>query len=171
MSQLCRVNQDPDEIRGLLGVIEMKGWRSYTPPGNAAHCIHTHGKLWLLGGQASFCRPPASAPLWSLLLTGPSFPFNPAFSLAVVSRWHSSFRLSSLPSLAQWWYGGHPLKVLTNEKRGGLKVIAFDRSPFKLFTLRFSNQSVQAPSFERRRTAQRSLFLSFEINNCFQISA
>jgi hypothetical protein len=25
MSQLCRVNQDPDEISGLLGVIEMKG--------------------------------------------------------------------------------------------------------------------------------------------------
>jgi hypothetical protein len=44
-------------------------------------------------------------------------------------------------------YGGvgitrtHPqinLKVLTNEKRGGLKVVAFDKSPFKLFTLRFS---------------------------------
>jgi hypothetical protein len=30
------------------------------------------------------------------------------------------------------------LKVLTNEKRGGLKV-AFDRSPFKLFTLRFAS--------------------------------
>jgi hypothetical protein len=28
-------------------------------------------------------------------------------------------------------------KVLTNEKRGGLKVGAFDRSPFKLFSLRF----------------------------------
>jgi hypothetical protein len=25
MSQLCRVNQDPDEISGLLGVVEMKG--------------------------------------------------------------------------------------------------------------------------------------------------
>jgi hypothetical protein len=41
------------------------------------------------------------------------------------------------------------LKVLTNEKRGGLKVEAFDRSPFKLFTLKFSNKSVQAPSCER----------------------
>jgi hypothetical protein len=60
---------------------------------------------------------------------------------------------------------------LTNEKRGGLKVVAFDRPPFKLFTLRFSNKSVQAPSCKRRRTAQRSLFLSFEINICFQISA
>ncbi len=28
------------------------------------------------------------------------------------------------------------LKVLTNEKRGGLKVVAFGRSPFKPFTLR-----------------------------------
>ncbi len=28
MSQLCRVNQDPDEISGLLEVIEMKGLRS-----------------------------------------------------------------------------------------------------------------------------------------------
>jgi hypothetical protein len=36
------------------------------------------------------------------------------------------------------------LKVLTNEKRGGLKVVSFNRPPFKLFTLRFSNKSVQA---------------------------
>ncbi len=62
------------------------------------------------------------------------------------------------------------LKVLTNEKRGGLKVVAFDRSPFKLFTLRFSNKSVQAPSCERPRTAPRTLFLSFANNNCFQIT-
>jgi hypothetical protein len=49
-----------------------------------------------------------------------------------------------------------PLKVLTNEKRGDLKAAAFDRSPFKLFTLRFSNKSVQAPFCERPRTAQRT---------------
>jgi hypothetical protein len=60
------------------------------------------------------------------------------------------------------------LKVLTNEKRGGLKVVAFDRTPFKLFTLRFSNKSVQAPSCEKHETTQRTLFLSFEINNCSQ---
>jgi hypothetical protein len=36
------------------------------------------------------------------------------------------------------------LKVLINEKRGGLKVVAFDRSPFKLVSLRLSNKSVQA---------------------------
>jgi hypothetical protein len=48
------------------------------------------------------------------------------------------------------------LKVLTNEKRGGLKVVAFDRSPVKLFALRFSNKSVQAPSCERAKTSQRT---------------
>jgi hypothetical protein len=31
--------------------------------------------------------------------------------------------------------GTGTLKVLTNEKRGGLKVVEFDRFPFKLFTL------------------------------------
>ncbi len=62
------------------------------------------------------------------------------------------------------------LKILTNEIRGGLKVVTFNRYPFRLFTLRFSNKSVQAPSYERPRTAQLTLFLSFEINKCFQIS-
>jgi hypothetical protein len=42
----------------------------------------------------------------------------------------------------------------------GLKVIAFDRSPFKLFTLRFTNKSVKAPSSERPKTSQRTMFLS-----------
>jgi hypothetical protein len=36
------------------------------------------------------------------------------------------------------------LKVLTNEKRGGLRVISFDRSPFKLFSRKFSKESVHA---------------------------
>ncbi len=62
------------------------------------------------------------------------------------------------------------LKLLTNEKRGGLRVILFYRSPFKLFSRKFSKESVQAPSFERPRTAPRTLFVSFAINNCFQIS-
>jgi hypothetical protein len=62
------------------------------------------------------------------------------------------------------------LKVLSNGKRGGLKVEAFDKSPFKLFTLRFSTESVQAPSCKRPKTTQRTLFLSFEINNCFPIT-
>jgi hypothetical protein len=62
------------------------------------------------------------------------------------------------------------LKVLTNEKRGGLKVVLFDRSPFKLFSLRFSTKSVQAPSCERPKTTQRTLSLSFEIKNCYPIA-
>jgi hypothetical protein len=32
------------------------------------------------------------------------------------------------------------LKVLTNDKRGLLKVVAFDKSPIKLFTLKFFKQ-------------------------------
>ncbi len=60
--------------------------------------------------------------------------------------------------------------ILTNEKRGGLKVVAFDKSPFMLFKLRFSNKLVQAPSCKRPKTTQRTLFLPFEINNCFPIT-
>jgi len=63
------------------------------------------------------------------------------------------------------------LKVSTNEKRGRLKVVAFDRSPFKLFSLRFSKKSVQAPSCRRSKTTQRTLFMSFAFNNCLQITA
>jgi hypothetical protein len=62
------------------------------------------------------------------------------------------------------------LKVLTNEKRGGLKVVEFDRSPFKLFMLKFSNKSVQSSSFERPKTAQRIMFLLFANNNCYLIT-
>ncbi len=47
-------------------------------------------------------------------------------------------------------------KVLANEKRGRLKVVAFDRSPFKLISLRFSNKSEQAPSCGRPKTTQRT---------------
>jgi hypothetical protein len=59
------------------------------------------------------------------------------------------------------------LKVLKNEKWGGLTVVSFDRSDFKLFTLKFSNISVQSSSCERHKTAQRTLFLLFANNNCF----
>jgi hypothetical protein len=48
------------------------------------------------------------------------------------------------------------LKVLTNEKRGGLRVISFDRPPFKLLSRKFSKGSVQAPSCERHKTTQRT---------------
>jgi hypothetical protein len=62
------------------------------------------------------------------------------------------------------------LKVLTNEKRGGMSVVSFDRSPFKLFSLKFLNKLVQAPSCERHKTALRTLFVSFANNNYFQIA-
>ena len=59
------------------------------------------------------------------------------------------------------------LKVLTNEKREGLTVVSFDRSGFMLFSLWFSNKSIHAPSCERHKTAQQTLFLLFANNNCF----
>ncbi len=62
------------------------------------------------------------------------------------------------------------LKVLTNEKRGGLTVISFDRSPFKLFSRKFAKESVQAQSCERHKTTQRNLFLLFTNNNWFPIT-
>ena len=61
-------------------------------------------------------------------------------------------------------------KGVDNEKRGGLKVATFGRSPFKLFSLKFSAKSVQALSCERLKTTQRTLFLLFANNNCFPIT-
>ncbi len=40
-------------------------------------------------------------------------------------------------------------------------MVSFDRSPFKPFSLKFSNILVQAPSCERHKTAPRTLFLLF----------
>ncbi len=37
------------------------------------------------------------------------------------------------------------VKCITNEKRGGLKVVAFDKSPFKLFTVRIFKQIGAGP--------------------------
>ena len=62
------------------------------------------------------------------------------------------------------------LKVLANEKRGVLAVVSFDRSRFKLFSRKFSNKCVLAPSCERLKTAPRTLFLSFESNNYYPIT-
>ncbi len=62
------------------------------------------------------------------------------------------------------------LKVLTNEKRGGLRVISFDRSPFKLFSRKFWKESVQGPSCERHKTTQRTLFLLFASNSWFPMT-
>jgi hypothetical protein len=60
-----------------------------------------------------------------------------------------------------------PLQVLTNEKRGGLTVIFFDRSRFHGCS-RWNFQT--SSSCERPKPAQQTLFLSFEINNCFPIA-
>jgi hypothetical protein len=49
------------------------------------------------------------------------------------------------------------VKVFTNEKRGGLIEISFDRPPFKLLSRKFSKESVQAPSCERHKTTQRTI--------------
>ncbi len=58
------------------------------------------------------------------------------------------------------------MKGMTTGWRGRLKVVAFDRSPFKLFTLRFSDKSVPAPSCERPKIRSEPCCLLFEINNC-----
>ncbi len=62
------------------------------------------------------------------------------------------------------------LKVLANEKRGGLRLVLFDRSSFKLFSLKFSSKMVQAPSCERPKTTQRTVFLLFANNYWFPIT-
>jgi hypothetical protein len=56
------------------------------------------------------------------------------------------------------------LKVLTNDKRGGVRVTSFDRPPFKLLSRKFSKDSVQAPSCERHKTLSEHLILLFAIN-------
>jgi hypothetical protein len=50
-------------------------------------------------------------------------------------------------------------------KGGGVIVKSFNRSPFKLFSRKFSKESVQAPSCERHKTTQQNLFLLFANNN------
>ncbi len=49
-------------------------------------------------------------------------------------------------------------------------LVLFDRSSFKMFSLKFLNKMVQAPSCERPKTTQRTLFLLFANNNCFPIT-
>jgi hypothetical protein len=89
---------------------------------------------------------------------------NVYLTFTTVQRTILDWGSTSLP-LAQF-----TLKVLTNEKRGGLTVILSDRSRFQLFTLKFSKKSVQSSSCERPRTAQRTMFLLFANNNCLPIT-
>jgi hypothetical protein len=99
------------------------------------------------------------------------WPFILHWLLSHISVENLSKKLSAKGSKRSARWKNHVLKVLINENRGGLKVASFDRSPFKLFTLRFSNKSVQAPSCERPKTAPRTLFLLFANKNCIPIPA
>ena len=58
--------------------------------------------------------------------TDPSYPLNCLY-------WNISIFLKGKLNISKL-----ALKVLANEKRGGLRVELFDRSPFKLFSLKFS---------------------------------
>jgi hypothetical protein len=70
------------------------------------------------------------------------FVFNPSLMCTVSLPNWSHYLILAYTFLSS-------LKVLNNEKRGGLKVVSFDRSPFTLFSLRFSNKSVQAKTAPR----------------------
>jgi hypothetical protein len=59
---------------------------------------------------------------------------------------------------SQMLYLNSLLKELTNENRGGLNLVSFDWSPFKIFSLGFSKESVQTQSCQRPKTVQRTLF-------------
>ena len=88
-----------------------------------------------------------------------------------LARVHSIYptQYLSLPPRRLYFIFPTSLKVLTNEKRGGLPVVLFDRSCIKLYSRKFSNKLVQAPSCERHKTSPRTLFLLFANYNCFPI--
>ena len=64
---------------------------------------------------------------------------------------------------------GPQIQANTYRLTCGLKEVAFDRPCFKLFTLKFSNKSVQSSSYERHKIAQRTLIILFANNNCLPI--
>ena len=92
--------------------------------------------------------------------------------------WHGECEKDLWVAGKKFWYQQRDFQSLVMEfsdgkpKQKGFfhSVVLFDRSPFKLFSLKFSNKSVQAPSCERPKTTQRSLFFSFARNNCFPAS-
>ncbi len=101
----------------------------------------------------------STKPLWGLTSSNP---YHSQSRAEQVFKWLKRVKKKNSSVFA--------LKVLTNEKIGGLRVISFDRSPFKLFSRKFSKESVQAPSCERLKTTQRPLFLLFANNNWFPIT-
>jgi hypothetical protein len=90
------------------------------------------------------------------------------FSLSTELNWELGPGVKVI--FAEYLCTYNDLKVLANDKRGGLKVVPFKKSPFKPFTLRLSNKLVQAPSCKSPKITQRTLFLPFEINNLFPIT-
>jgi hypothetical protein len=60
--------------------------------------------------------------------------------------------LRTFPKANSGQDGNQGSTLAFKEKRGGLKVVAFNKSPLKLFTLKFSKESVQAPSCKRPKT-------------------
>jgi hypothetical protein len=100
---------------------------------------------------------------WLLCCRG-ALPFPPSRGLSSYSS-SGERRMRVGELLASFFI----LKVLTNEKRGVLNLVNW--SPFKLFTLEFSKESLQTLHGERLKISQRTLFLSFEINNCLPITA
>jgi hypothetical protein len=62
------------------------------------------------------------------------------------------------------WGGGGP------ESWKNLKSKTSWHCPFKIFTLKFSNKSVQSSSCERPKTAQQTLFILIANKKCFPIT-
>ncbi len=82
-----------------------------------------------------------------------------------------TYKISTFAKFSKSHFRKHPSsgpKLGLNGTLAEAKI--FDKSPVKLFMLRFSTKSVQAPSCRRPKNTQRTLFLSFEINNCFPIT-
>jgi hypothetical protein len=72
--------------------------------------------------------------------------------------------LGKLSSKPFWETQSRPLKVSTNEKRGGLKVVVFDRPPFKLLSRKFSKESVPPHPVRGIKPLSEHLFLLFANN-------
>jgi hypothetical protein len=63
---------------------------------------------------------------------------EPLVCQATQGQTASPQRQTRVPETSHTWA---PFKGIDNEKRGGLAMVSFERSHFKLFTLKFSNKS------------------------------
>ncbi len=96
-------------------------------------------------GRCRFFEYPSVIPFGIKLGSTCRLVFKCLSSLHVLGIWKDFFCLRILPFQVipdrdlTLELGQSFSKVLTNEKRGGLIVVAFDRSPFKQFTLRFAS--------------------------------